>query len=230
MPVDLEEDADDHGQTGQQGDRHPGAGAAQQLGQLDARSRRSLGCRAAPARRSRTAGRSRARSGAAGQARGRRPPASAARGPARGRGRPGSTSRLLTASAGSPLRWTRRWCLVQPLDGDAAGAQEGRGHRRVGRLDAQDARSAPAARPPGPGPRGDRWPSSPPGCRSAPPRPGGGWTGTPSSPPATRSTNSVRSSWMPCGSRPLVGSSRISRRGCRSSAAARPRRWRMPIE
>src|SRR5450759_3798511 len=39
-----------------------------------------------------------------------------------------------------------------------------------------------------------------------------------------------RTSRMPRGSRPLVGSSRISSRGARSRAAARPSRWRMPSE
>ena len=41
---------------------------------------------------------------------------------------------------------------------------------------------------------------------------------------------SARMSRIPAGSRPVAGSSRISRRGRRSSAAAIPRRWRMPCE
>ena len=39
-----------------------------------------------------------------------------------------------------------------------------------------------------------------------------------------------RNSWMPPGSRPLVGSSRISSSGSASRQRATPRRWRMPIE
>ena len=41
---------------------------------------------------------------------------------------------------------------------------------------------------------------------------------------------SARMSRIPAGSRPVAGSSRISSRGLRSSAAAMPRRWRMPCE
>ena len=44
--------------------------------------------------------------------------------------------------------------------------------------------------------------------------------------PATR----VRTSRVPCGSRPFVGSSRTSSSRGRSRAAARPSRWRMPSE
>ena len=47
-------------------------------------------------------------------------------------------------------------------------------------------------------------------------------------PPGLSASSSSRISWMPCGSRPLVGSSRMSSRGRRISAAARPSRWRMP--
>ena len=43
-------------------------------------------------------------------------------------------------------------------------------------------------------------------------------------PPATSSTSRSRTSRMPCGSSPLVGSSRTSSRGARSRAAASPRR------
>ena len=39
-----------------------------------------------------------------------------------------------------------------------------------------------------------------------------------------------RNSWMPAGSRPLVGSSRISSSGSASRQRARPSRWRMPCE
>ena len=41
---------------------------------------------------------------------------------------------------------------------------------------------------------------------------------------------SRRISWMPCGSRPLVGSSKINRGGRRISAAANPSRCRIPCE
>ena len=47
---------------------------------------------------------------------------------------------------------------------------------------------------------------------------------------AASSANRARISRMPCGSRPLVGSSSTSSLGWRMSAAARPRRWRMPSE
>ena len=49
-------------------------------------------------------------------------------------------------------------------------------------------------------------------------------------PAAFRSISRSRMSLMPRGSRPLVGSSRMSSCGRRTSAAARPSRWRMPSE
>ena len=49
-------------------------------------------------------------------------------------------------------------------------------------------------------------------------------------PRAACSRSSPRIQRMPGGSRPLVGSSRISTSGSPSSAAAIARRWRMPIE
>ena len=45
-----------------------------------------------------------------------------------------------------------------------------------------------------------------------------------------RSRSSPRIQWMPSGSRPLAGSSRMSSRGSASSACAIPSRWRMPSE
>ncbi len=49
-------------------------------------------------------------------------------------------------------------------------------------------------------------------------------------PAAPSSATSARSSSTPAGSRPLAGSSRMSRLGDRISAAARPSRWRIPVE
>jgi hypothetical protein len=49
-------------------------------------------------------------------------------------------------------------------------------------------------------------------------------------PLAACSRSSRRIQLMPGGSRPLVGSSRISTSGSPSSAAAIASRWRMPIE
>jgi hypothetical protein len=43
-------------------------------------------------------------------------------------------------------------------------------------------------------------------------------------------SSSSRISWIPCGSRPFVGSSSTSSRGRRTSAAASPSRCRMPSE
>ena len=51
--------------------------------------------------------------------------------------RPWPTSRRLTASAGSPLRCTRRWCWSSHSTVMWRVRQEGRGLRGVGRLDAQ---------------------------------------------------------------------------------------------
>src|SRR5215212_2622825 len=48
------------------------------------------------------------------------------------------------------------------------------------------------------------------------------------SPPSPRSSS--RTSLMPAGSNPLAGSSRINTSGSLSSAAARPRRWRIPSD
>ena len=48
------------------------------------------------------------------------------------------------------------------------------------------------------------------GCTSARPRRAGGWTGRSSCPAALSASSSSRISRMPCGSRPLVGSSRTS--------------------
>ena len=49
-------------------------------------------------------------------------------------------------------------------------------------------------------------------------------------PRACSTSSSSRTSRMPCGSRPFVGSSRTSSSGWRSSAPARPSRWRIPSE
>ena len=58
----------------------------------------------------------------------------------------------------------------------------------------------------------------------------GGWTGTPSCPSAFSSSSRSRTSRMPCGSSPFVGSSSTSSRGRRSSARASPSRCRIPSE
>ncbi len=100
----------------------------------------------------------------------------------------------------------------------------------VGRADQRPGRSAPAAWPARPARPAGRGPSRRPGCTAPPPRPAGGWTGRPWCRPAFSSTSRSRISRMPRGSRPLVGSSRISSRGLRSSAAASPSRCRMPSE
>ena len=89
------------------------------------------------------------------------------------------------------------------------------------------ARSAWRGRPAAPAGRGR---ARRPASTAARPRPAGGWTGRPSSRSRCRSSSSSRTSVMPCGSRPLVGSSSTSSSGRRSSAPARPSRCRMPRE
>ena len=49
-------------------------------------------------------------------------------------------------------------------------------------------------------------------------------------PSAAAPRRKSRSQRMPCGSRPLAGSSRTRTSGSPSSVAARPRRWRIPVE
>ena len=61
-----------------------------------------------------------------------------------------------------------------------------------------------------------------PGAQLARPRPAGGSTGRPSCRRRCSSCSSSRISRMPCGSRPLVGSSSTSSSGWRSSAAGQP--------
>ena len=142
-----------------------------------------------------------------------------------------------------------RRCGGQLGHPDPGGDQPGVERGRVAAADQQPRRRR-AARPgrragraPAPG-RGCRTTVAPVGARrsassscstsrprSSTPDPGaqlldlgraGGWTGRPSSRRGCRSSSSSRISWMPCGSRPLVGSSSTSSRGRRSSAAARP--------
>ena len=52
----------------------------------------------------------------------------------------------------------------------------------------------------------------------------------PAPPRSAKERSRVRIQWMPAGSRPLAGSSRISSPGSPSSACAMPRRCRMPRE
>ena len=49
-------------------------------------------------------------------------------------------------------------------------------------------------------------------------------------PSSTRPRIMSRISCMPAGSRPFIGSSRMSSWGSPNRHAARPRRWRMPME
>ena len=144
---------------------------------------------------------------------------------------PAPTSSWLSCSGGIAVRRARQLVAVRvdaAVPGDAASTRlRAVG---VGRVDSDPPGRGQQVGRRGPGRPAGRWPSWRPGCRSARPRRAGGWTGTPWCPARTSSTNSERISWMPWGSRPLVGSSSTRRRGVRSNAAASPRRWRMPSE
>ena len=157
--------------------------------------------------------------------RARPPPATAARAPSSCTRTPRATS-LALRSAGSVARTTSR-SPSRASTPPSSSADDGRGvggaHDRPagGRL---QRRPAPPAAPAGRGRARRR------GCTSARPRPAGGWTGRSSCRVRAAPRSSSRISRMPCGSRPLVGSSSTSSRGWRSSAPARPSRWRIPSE
>ena len=223
MPVDgAGSTRDEHRQPGQQRDRDPGPRPADQLAQLNARAS------AAPPRSD--AGRRWRRSKTSSRVRRSTDELPRPRTPAR---RPGRSFERRRAAVPSSV--DRRSAVV-------AGARTSR-HRRAAAAQLAAARRRGCVT------------SDPPGRRQAA-RSSGSWSheaarGRLIAGPGADQLHlgqqvarqehrgpardqldgaASRISWMPCGSSPLVGSSRTSSRGPRSSAAARPSRWRMPSE
>ena len=182
------------------GDRHPGPRPPHQLAQLDPdrSSRLAAGLEVAPLAAHASAVASSTTSLQVAAAR-----------PELGRpGRPAPTSRR-----SAPPGRRRGPAAGRPVDADSTARRAAHAPGRRPACAPRPGRSAAAARPAAPAAPAGRGRGRRPGCTSARPRRAGGWTGRSWCRRRCSSSSSSRISRMPCGSRPLVGSSSTSSRG-----------------